>query len=72
MLLFVGTPNLLAREARLQSKLRARAAVPPALIAEVITFTTNFLTERWDEVRFMTFAENEAFANAVVDLVVRK
>ena len=73
MLMFVGTPNLLARESRIASKLQSpslRLTTEEQRAAKV--FVREFMDSRWDSVRFLTFSESEAFANAVVELVVSK
>jgi len=36
----------------------------------VIDFFEQFMLARWDELRFLTFAENEAVLSTVIDLAV--
>lgn len=70
MLLFVGTPNLLSREARIATKLQT-SRLAPSVQESSLAVAREFLDNRWDVIRFMTFAESEAFASSVVDLAVR-
>ena len=69
MLLFVGTPSLEARDARIRSKLlSSRLGAEERERAGDVA--REFLDSRWDSVRFLTFAESESFANIVTDLAV--
>ena len=70
LLLFVGTPNLPARVARLQSRLEA-TALGAEQQAEAAEAFRALLHARWDELRFLTFAENEGLANTVLDAFIR-
>jgi SpoVK/Ycf46/Vps4 family AAA+-type ATPase len=67
MLIFLGTPNLASRVLRLQSKLASSRASPEEQEGYVRTIS-DFMDSRWDSVRFLTFAENEVFLNAAVDM----
>ena len=39
--------------------------------AAVVEFFESYLWRRWEELRFLTFAENEALLGTVVDIAVR-
>lgn len=67
MLVFLGTPNLAARVNRLVSKF-ASTRVPPEQASAYVKTVEEFMDSRWENVRFLTFAENEAFLNAALDL----
>lgn len=67
MLVFLGTPNLAARVNRLMSKF-ASTRVPPEQASAYVKTVEEFMDSRWENVRFLTFAENEAFLNAALDL----
>eukprot|EP01041_Mallomonas_annulata_P009233 gene9233-19148_t len=70
MLLFVGTPNLAARDVRIGNKLlSSRLSVEEQEKAR--TTAREFMDSRWETMRFLTFAESDAFANAVVELASR-
>lgn len=67
MLVFLGTPNLAARVNRLVSKF-ASTRVPTEQASAYVKTVEEFMDSRWENVRFLTFAENEAFLNAALDL----
>lgn len=67
MLVFLGTPNLNARVERLRQKL-SNSRVTPDEHENCVRVVSEFLDSRWDNVRFLTFAENENLLNAAVDL----
>lgn len=69
MLLFVGTPNLEARDLRIAQKLRS-TRLDPAQQDSARVFAKEFMDSRWDQMRFLTFAESEVFANTIVELAV--
>ena len=72
MVLFVGTPNLESRVKRLQEKLKtARIQLSLEEAQMVVDCFTQVLEENWDRMRFMTFAENEALINGMIDLQVQ-
>jgi hypothetical protein len=54
---------------RLASKLES-SRLPEATKTATITIVKEFLTEKWEQLRFFTFAENEAFLNFIVDRAV--
>jgi hypothetical protein len=54
---------------RLASKLDS-SRLPDATKAATMTLVKEFLAEKWDQLRFFTFAENEAFLNFIVDRAV--
>jgi SpoVK/Ycf46/Vps4 family AAA+-type ATPase len=68
MLIFLGTPNLASRVQRLRAKC-ASPRISPADQALLVRTVEEFMDSRWDSIRYMTFAENEAFLNAAIDLV---
>lgn len=78
MVLFVGTPNLQSRIQRLVDKLRHKTR--PSLIASTVVGTNeatlqcfaDFMVNNWNEMRFLTFAENEALINCVIELQARQ
>jgi SpoVK/Ycf46/Vps4 family AAA+-type ATPase len=69
-LLFVGTPNLSSRELRLSNKLEA-SRLTAVRRDEIRTLAVDYMTDNWKYVRFMTFAENEALLNYIVDTGIR-
>jgi SpoVK/Ycf46/Vps4 family AAA+-type ATPase len=69
-LLFVGTPNLSSRELRLSNKLEA-SRLTAVRRDEIRTLAVDYMTDNWKYVRFMTFAENEALLNYIVDTGLR-
>lgn len=68
MLLFVGTPNRDARRKRILAKLRSSGFDSQAS-AKVLATLDVYMDSQWDLMRFLTFAENEAFAAAVIERV---
>ena len=73
-LLFVGTPNLKSREKRLKSRLmEVSSRLTLEQQSDVIEAWTNFMQVHWqDKTRFLTFAENEALMNTVVENAVNR
>jgi len=69
MLLFVGTPNLSSRIDRLKQKL-AVLNLSRSQQDDVIMKVHQYLSQHWQELRFLTFAENESFLTTVVNFVV--
>ncbi|KAJ1418576.1 hypothetical protein B484DRAFT_453627, partial [Ochromonadaceae sp. CCMP2298] len=69
MLLFVGTPNLSARSERLTRKLAA-TALPLQQQAHARAHFEDHMRQHWEQVRFLTFAENEALLLEVVDFAL--
>jgi len=84
MLLFVGTPSLAAREARLIAKLQA-TQLPPSEVATAALEIAAFMRREWEPhaqgetgedaevggLRFFTFAESERFLTVAVDFAMR-
>eukprot|EP01031_Cornospumella_fuschlensis_P033266 gene33266-40246_t len=70
MLLFVGTPNLAARLSRLNSKLQSKG-VGDDERARVVDMLGAYMKKNWEEVRFLSFAENESLLNTILEAVVR-
>lgn len=68
MLLFVGTPNMSSRIKRLTQKLDGVIWPEKEVRTRAIECFTQVLKERWAEARFLSFAENEALINFVLDL----
>jgi hypothetical protein len=69
MLLFVGTPNLSARCNRLNNKLES-IGLNQNEKDQVLSIFRSCLEMKWNEYRFLTFAENESLLNRIVQLVV--
>jgi SpoVK/Ycf46/Vps4 family AAA+-type ATPase len=70
MLLFVGTPNLSARNKRLISKLSlTRLNLDERENARKMVYEV--MKSKWDTLRFFTYAENEVFLNRIIDIVNR-
>ena len=69
MLLFVGTPNLAARELRIGNRLQS-VRLSAEERERIRALVKAFLASRWESLRFLTFAESESFAAAVADLSV--
>ncbi len=70
LLLFVGTPNLAARSTRLQAQLDG-TLMGPLDAARHHAVAVAFMADHWREMRFLTFAEGEAFAKTTLDLALR-
>jgi transitional endoplasmic reticulum ATPase len=70
MLLFVGTPNLSSRLKRLASKLESAGLAEPVR-RTAVGVVEEYLEANWETMRFLTFTENEALLNTVVDVSVR-
>jgi len=70
MLLFVGTPNLSARNKRLISKLSlTRLNLDERENARKMVYEV--MKSKWETLRFFTYAENEVFLNRIIDIVNR-
>ena len=68
MLLFVGTPNLNGRDKRLISKLSlTRLNINERENIRKIVY--EFMKSKWENIRFLTYAENEIFLNKIIDIV---
>lgn len=59
-----------ARVRRLTSKLE-NTSLSPERQREAAALFSSLLTARWEALRFLTFAENEALLNAALDLFIR-
>lgn len=70
MLLFVGTPNLPSRIQRLQQKLKSQTGYPSDKIQSIVQLTERYFYYHWNEIRFLSFAENENLLNSIIDLAV--
>ena len=71
-LLFVGTPNLKSREKRLKSRLEeVSTRLSPGQQSEVVSTWLDFMQKHWEnKIRFLTFAENEALMNTIIENAV--
>lgn len=69
ILLFLGTPNLSSRVKRLRSKL-ATSRLSSEEQERTVSLVEEFMDSRWENIRFLTFAENEAFLNSAIDLSI--
>ena len=71
-LLFVGTPNLKSREKRLKSRLEeVSTRLSPGQQSEVVSTWLDFMQKHWEnKIRFLTFAENEALMNTIMENAV--
>lgn len=67
MLFFLGTPNLSSRIQRLRSKIGA-SRLPPEQRESAVQLIGEFMDSRWENVRFLSFAENEVLMNGAIDL----
>ena len=72
-LLFVGTPNLSAREQRLRMKMSDFSSRVDGKMQDVICLQwTKFLSSNWERIRFLTFAENEVLINIAIEAAVSR
>ena len=70
ILLFVGTPNLNARNKRLISKLSStRLNLDERENVRIMVYEV--MKSKWDTLRFFTYAENEVLVNRIIDIVNR-
>jgi len=68
MQLFVGVPNYEARVKRLESKL-SQIDMPEAEKEVALQQVTDFMKAHWtDQIRFLTFAENEKFLSSAANM----
>ena len=68
MLIFVGTPNLSARNKRLISKL-SLTRLPLDDREKTRQMIYAYFDKNWNIIRFFTFAENEVLINTIIDTV---
>lgn len=69
VIMFVGTPNIESRVKRLADKLKA-TTLSADCVAKATTVFESVLSENWETLRFLTFAENEALIAFTVDCAV--
>lgn len=70
MLLFVGTPNLSSRIQRLEKRLKSQTSFSSDKIQATVQLTERYFYYNWNEIRFLSFAENENLLNSIIDLAV--
>jgi len=68
MLIFVGTPNLSARNKRLVSKL-SLTRISSDEREKTRKMVYEFFESKWNIIRFFTYAENEVLFNTIIDTV---